>query len=274
MQDALLRVTEMAPSPLIGVAICVCGNTLISLSLNLQKLAHQRLASKSPNGASTERSPLLETPARPRLRASVSDPDLRGADALLLPVSEDEEARGHRGDDRGDDKRDGDDQKKLDKSYLKSPLWWSGMLLLNLGEIGNFAAYGFAPASLVAPLGSVALIANCFFAPLLLKEPFRKQDILGIALALLGGVTVVYASKNSDKQLYPDEMLHAIAHPAFIGYSITCAVLLVLLGALSRTKYGDRFLMIDLGVCALAGGFTVLSTKAISSFLSLIFLDA
>lgn len=64
---------------------------------------------------------------------------------------------------------------------------------MNVGETGNFISYAFAPASTVAPLGTVslvlsihpytccylptnfqfALMANCFFAPLLLGERFK-----------------------------------------------------------------------------------------------------
>lgn len=39
--------------------------------------------------------------------------------------------------------------------YLKSKLWWLGMVLIAIGEGGNFLSYGFAPASVVAPLGTV-----------------------------------------------------------------------------------------------------------------------
>ncbi|KAG8924183.1 hypothetical protein FRC02_010608 [Tulasnella sp. 418] len=92
--------------------------------------------------------------------------------------------------------------------YLKSKLWWSGFILLNVGELGNFLSYAFAPASVVAPLGTFALIANCFFAPLMLKEEFRR-----------------------------------------------------------------RYVFIDVGLCALFGGFTVLSTKALSTILSLEWID-
>ncbi|KAG8939108.1 hypothetical protein FRC00_014188, partial [Tulasnella sp. 408] len=83
-------------------------------------------------------------------------------------------------------------------AYLKSKLWWLGFLLLNVGELGNFLSYAFAPASVVAPLGTFALVANCFFAPLMLKERFRKRDLLGIAVAIVGAITVVIASKSSD----------------------------------------------------------------------------
>lgn len=34
------------------------------------------------------------------------------------------------------------------------------MVLMGIGELGNFAAYGFAPASLIAPLGCVSVIGK------------------------------------------------------------------------------------------------------------------
>lgn len=46
------------------------------------------------------------------------------------------------------------------KPYYTSRLWWCGILLMGLGELGNFAAYGFAPASLIAPLGCVSVIGK------------------------------------------------------------------------------------------------------------------
>lgn len=42
---------------------------------------------------------------------------------------------------------------------------------------------------------------------------------------------------------------------------------------LSESSYGERLIGIDVGICALFGGYTVLSTKALSSLLSTIFLN-
>ena len=39
--------------------------------------------------------------------------------------------------------------------YLKNGIWWAGMVTMILGEITNFAAYSFAPAILVTPLGNI-----------------------------------------------------------------------------------------------------------------------
>ena len=35
---------------------------------------------------------------------------------------------------------------------------WFGFALMNVGELGNFISYAFAPASVVAPLGAVSSI--------------------------------------------------------------------------------------------------------------------
>jgi len=47
------------------------------------------------------------------------------------------------------------------KPYYTSAMWWCGVVLMGVGELGNFAAYGFAPASLIAPLGCVSVIGEC-----------------------------------------------------------------------------------------------------------------
>jgi hypothetical protein len=52
------------------------------------------------------------------------------------------------------DQNQGDDGVEEGR-YLKSKLWWLGQALITLGEGGNFLSYAFAPASVVAPLGTV-----------------------------------------------------------------------------------------------------------------------
>lgn len=54
------------------------------------------------------------------------------------------------------DHKDGDHKPEVQEGmYLKSKLWWFGLALISVGEGGNFLSYGFAPASVVAPLGTV-----------------------------------------------------------------------------------------------------------------------
>lgn len=153
--------------------------------------------------------------------------------------------------------------------YLKSKLWWLGFSLMNIGELGNFISYAFAPASIVAPLGTFALIANCFFAPLMLKENFHKRDLFGVALSILGAVTVVLSANPSDTRLTPAGLLEAIKQPIFIVLTSVYVSGVITLVWLSSQKIGREHVFVDVGACALFGGFTVLSTKAFSSMLTL-----
>lgn len=45
-------------------------------------------------------------------------------------------------------------------SYLYEPLWWAGLLSMVVGEVANFAAYAFAPAILVTPLGALSILVR------------------------------------------------------------------------------------------------------------------
>ena len=52
-------------------------------------------------------------------------------------------------------------------SYLYQPMWWVGMLTMIGGEAANLAAYAYAPAIVVTPLGASTIIisATCQLLP-------------------------------------------------------------------------------------------------------------
>jgi drug/metabolite transporter (DMT)-like permease len=123
---------------------------------------------------------------------------------------------------------------------------------MTIGEAGNFLAYGFAPASIVSPLGVVALISNCVIAPVMLKEHFRLRDFWGVVVAVAGAVTVVLSAKQQEEKLGPQEILGAITAMAFEVYmGITIALIGILIWA--SPKYGNRTILIDLGLVGLFG---------------------
>ncbi|KIJ56639.1 hypothetical protein M422DRAFT_22793 [Sphaerobolus stellatus SS14] len=289
---------------LIGIAVAISGNVLISLALNCQKLAHKRLEHDKqaqadlddPRSSYTEPNetrPLLPnndsftTPRRPSPRPNYSSLSSRRSDSnsgprnsqpqvpedAAAPDAVDIEVSAERVTITTHTSRSSRVEKTEglgnESDYLRSKLWWFGFCLMNIGEFGNFLSYAFAPASVVAPLGTVALIANCFFAPIMLKEKLRKRDLLGVVLAIFGAVTIVGAGKSSDVRLDPKGLIKAITRKAFVIYAIVCAVLMGILGLLSAGAAARRWVFVDVGLCALFGGFTVLSTKAVSTLLSL-----
>lgn len=76
-------------------------------------------------------------------------------------------------------------------AYLKTPLWWAGILSLVLGELANFAAYAFAPAILVTPLGALSVLIGAVLGAIYLKEELGVLGKLGCAMCLIGSVIIV-----------------------------------------------------------------------------------
>ena len=125
---------------------------------------------------------------------------------------------------------------------------------MTVGEAGNFLAYGFAPASIVSPLGVVALISNCVIAPIMLKERFRLRDFLGVVVAVAGAVVVVLSAKTEEKKFGPHEIWGAITN---LEFEIYMAITICLIGVLmwASPKYGNKTILVDLGLVGLFGEF-------------------
>lgn len=75
--------------------------------------------------------------------------------------------------------------------YLKEPLWWAGMGTMIVGECANFAAYAFAPAILVTPLGALSIIVAAVLSHYLLDERLNPFGWLGCLLCVLGSLQIV-----------------------------------------------------------------------------------
>ncbi|KAF7331959.1 DUF803 domain membrane protein [Mycena kentingensis (nom. inval.)] len=297
------KLPELTTGTALGISFAIAGNVLISFALNLQKLAHKRAEAerihlreqaRAANSASTSASEstgssehsdgppvadaailvaygstdTIQTPKKTLIsRLFTSKRQSVSERTALLPVDVIQEETSESSQ---QSIREADDTEEVNESdYLKSKLWWLGFLFINIGELGNFVSYAYAPASIVAPLGTFALMANCIFAPVMLGERFRKRDILGIAVAVVGAVTVVLASNASDTRLDPDALLVAISQIPFLIYSGVYAVGIATLSVLSESKLGRQSVFVDVGLCALFGGFTVLATKAVSTLLTM-----
>jgi hypothetical protein len=255
---------------LIGIITAIVGNVLISFALNMQRYAHIRLerewqekerqrkkrsasslsisrlaeeGSKKRKFHSPRRSEDVNGQPRDSVEANENDP--------LIPQSP-ERSPTRPSLESGNSESSGEEQAYEQKSYLKSPYWWAGIILMTVGEAGNFLAYGFAPASIVSPLGVVALISNCIIAPFMLKEPFRKRDALGVIIAVGGAVTVVLSANDDNPKLGPGEIWKLISTWEFETYlGVTVGVIAILMVA--SNKYGDKNILIDLGLVGLFG---------------------
>ena len=98
-------------------------------------------------------------------------------------------------------------------AYMKTPLWWAGIASLVLGEIANFAAYAFAPAILVTPLGALSVLIGAVLGAYFLNEELGVLGKLGCAICLIGSVVIVLHAPPDKEIKTVDEILHYAVQP-------------------------------------------------------------
>ncbi|XP_077349212.1 NIPA-like protein 2 isoform X1 [Lithobates pipiens] len=187
---------------ILGIILSIVGSFLISISLNLQKYTHVRLARQ-------------ENP---------------------IP-------------------------------YYRSKLWWCGMLLMGIGELGNFAAYGFAPATLIAPLGCVAVIGSAAISVVFLKESLRASDVIGGALAVTGTYLLVTFSPNVSQDITALKVQRYIMSWQFLIYLILEVIVFCILLYVYKRK-GVNHIVVLLLLVALLASVAVISVKAVAGMLA------
>ncbi|KAK8699238.1 hypothetical protein V6N13_115329 [Hibiscus sabdariffa] len=143
-------------------------------------------------------------------------------------------------------------------SYLLEPLWWAGMITMVLGEIANFAAYAFAPAILVTPLGALSIIIRQ--GNFLLKFRLHTFGILGCVLCVVGSTTIVLHAPQERQIESVTEVWDLATEPA---------VFILIFRFVPQ--YGQTHIMVYIGVCSLVGSISVMSVKALGIALKLTF---
>lgn len=96
-----------------------------------------------------------------------------------------------------------------------------------------------------------------------------QRDLIGIFLCILGALSVVSSAKPTDTRLSMEGLITALKQPIFITYSILSLIGSILLAIISEGNKGREWVWVDVGLCAIFGGYTVLATKGLSTLLSL-----
>ncbi|PVU99374.1 hypothetical protein BB559_000773 [Furculomyces boomerangus] len=156
-------------------------------------------------------------------------------------------------------------------AYIRNYVWWIGMIAMASGEVANFAAYTFAPAILVTPLGALSVIFGAIFASIFLGEKISTIGKCGCALCLLGALQVVTSSPQDPVINSIDEILAYVIKPGFLIYaSISLTSMLVLIKSVAP-KFGKQNPITYLAICSIAGSFTVIACKGFGIAIKLTF---
>ncbi|KAG6780175.1 hypothetical protein POTOM_013029 [Populus tomentosa] len=155
-------------------------------------------------------------------------------------------------------------------TYLYEPLWWVGMITMIVGEIANFAAYAFAPAILVTPLGlNILLVCSAALAHIILREKLHIFGILGCVLCVVGSTTIVLHAPQEREIESVKEVWDLATEPAFLFYAALVIAAVFILIFHFIPDYGQTHIMVSIGVCSLVGSLSVMSVKALGIALKL-----
>ncbi|KAK1429002.1 hypothetical protein QVD17_11201 [Tagetes erecta] len=159
-------------------------------------------------------------------------------------------------------------------SYLLQPMWWAGMVSMVLGEIANFAAYAFAPAILVTPLGALSIIVSAVLAHYFLDERLHIFGVVGCVLCLVGSTTIVLHAPHETQVSSVKQVWYFATEPGFMVYACTVLVLVGVLIYRYVPLYGQTHLIIYVGICSLMGSLTVMCVKAVGIAIKLSFTES
>ncbi|XP_011798281.1 PREDICTED: magnesium transporter NIPA2 [Colobus angolensis palliatus] len=116
-------------------------------------------------------------------------------------------------------------------AYLKEWLWWAGLLSMGAGEVANFAAYAFAPATLVTPLGALSVLVSQAF----------------------------------------DSCHFSLPPPGFVVFATLVVIVALILIFMVGPRHGQTNILVYITICSVIGAFSVSCVKGLGIALKELF---
>ncbi|AWO99574.1 putative magnesium transporter NIPA2-like [Scophthalmus maximus] len=157
--------------------------------------------------------------------------------------------------------------------YLKDCLWWGGLLTMGVGEVCNFVAYMFAPATLVTPLGALSVLISAVLSSYLLGEVLNIVGKLGCLLCLLGSILLVIHAPEEQEVTSLQDMTDKLLEPGFLVYVSAVLVLCAVLVLYFSPRFGRSNILVYISICSLLGAFTVSSVKGLAIAINTVIYD-
>lgn len=134
---------------------------------------------------------------------------------------------------------------------------------MGVGEAANFAAYAFAPASLVTPLGALSVLVSAIMASRFLKEKLNLLGKLGCFLCILGSTIIVIHSPKEREVEDLEALFQKMIDPVFVLYVFLILCSCIFVAMFLVPKYGHTNVSVYIYLCSGIGSLTVMSCKAL-----------
>ncbi|KXJ86152.1 magnesium transporter NIPA-domain-containing protein [Microdochium bolleyi] len=149
--------------------------------------------------------------------------------------------------------------------YLKNFHWWSGMILMILGEVCNFGAMMFTDAILVTALGALSVVITTILSAIFLKERLSLIGKVACFLCIVGASIIVLNSPAESAVANIQQMQAFVIAPAFLAYAgciiVGVAIAVFWLGP----RYGNKNMFTYISICSWAGALSVVATQGLGA---------
>ncbi|XP_043769347.1 magnesium transporter NIPA4 [Cervus elaphus] len=147
--------------------------------------------------------------------------------------------------------------------YLKDSMWWAGFLTMAAGEVANFGAYAFAPATVVTPLGALSILISAIFSSYFLGESLNLLGKLGCVICVAGSTVMVIHAPEEEKISTIMEMAAKMKDTGYIVFAVFLLVSCLILIFVVAPRYGQRNILIYIIICSVIGAFSVSASKGL-----------
>ncbi|KAM6446357.1 magnesium transporter NIPA2 isoform 3-T6 [Liasis olivaceus] len=148
-------------------------------------------------------------------------------------------------------------------AYLKEWLWWAGLLSMGAGEVANFAAYAFAPATLVTPLGALSVLVSAILSSYFLNEKLNLHGKIGCLLSILGSTVMVIHAPQEEEVETLNEISHKLGDPGFVVFATLIVIVSLIMIFVVGPRHGQTNILVYITICSVIGALSVSCVKGL-----------
>ena len=164
-------------------------------------------------------------------------------------------------------------------SYVCDGYWLLGQFGLVMGGFLDFAALGYAPQSVVAPLGALTLVVNVCISPCMHNEKPSMKTIFATGIIMIGAAVTVAASPREDSVDTIDQIFALYENTSFLIYAVFTGGFITIGWCLTQyyvylsrhkqrrytTKYYKQHRFVIAAISGTMGAQNVLFAKSVST---------
>ncbi|ROL47061.1 Magnesium transporter NIPA2 [Anabarilius grahami] len=134
---------------------------------------------------------------------------------------------------------------------------------VGIGEAANFAAYAFAPATLVTPLGALSVLVSAVLSSYFLSERLNIHGKIGCVLCIFGSTVMVLHAPQEEEVASLTAMAEKLKDPGFIAFAVCIVVTSLALIIFVAPRYGQKNVLVYILICSVIGSLSVSCVKGL-----------